>query len=266
MIYEVQNLKFSYDKPTQTGGKTGGYVLDGISLGINRGELLCVLGRNGSGKSTLFSCLLGLQKNYEGSIKLNGKEVKTMKETEIAKVSGFVPQSTDAQFSFTVFDYVLMGCAASVGLFDHPGEKEKKSAWNALELMEITDFADREITSLSGGERQQIAIARAIVSNPSVILFDEPTAHLDYSNQVKVLRMIKDLSKMGFAIAVTTHDPNHAILLDGNVALFDGAGHVEFGSAEEMITEEKLNGIYGSDLKIRYVEEFNRNVCIYPAL
>ena len=258
MVYEVNGLKFSYD------GKVN--VLDDVCLDLNAKELLCILGRNGSGKSTFFSCLLGLQKDYQGSVRLNGKEVRTLKETDIAKVCGYIPQTINSSFSFTVFDYVLMGCAASMGLFEHPGEKEKNSAWNALELMEISDFAEREITSLSGGERQQVAIARAIVSNPSVILFDEPTAHLDYNNQVKVLRMIKDLSKMGFAIAVTTHDPNHAVLLDGKVALFDGKGHAEVGLAADMITEEKLNGIYGSDLKIRYLEEFGRNVCIYPEI
>ena len=207
-----------------------------------------------------------LQKDYNGSILLKGRELCSCREKDIARLVGFVPQNNSSSFGYTVFEYVLTGCASGVGLFSHPREKEKLAAWEALETMQLTGFADREITDLSGGERQQLAIARAIASKPQLILFDEPTAHLDYSNQIKVLRLIKKLSQDGYAVAVTTHDPNHAILLDGKVALFDGSGHVKSGAASELITEENLKGIYGSDLRIRCMEEFGRNVCLYPEI
>lgn len=257
MIYEVSNLKFSYGKNR---------VLDGVDLSLDESELLCVLGRNGSGKSTLFSCLLGLLKPEEGSIKLCGKELKDMKEKEIAAYASFVPQNITSSFGFTVFEYVLTGFAASLGLFTHPSMENKNAVIDTLEMMGIAHLQDRIITELSGGERQQVAIARALVSNPKLILFDEPTAHLDYSNQIKVLRIIKDLSSKGYAIGITTHDPNHAILLGGRVALLDGDGHINAGSSEEMLTEEKLKALYGDDLKIRYIDEFKRNVCIYPKI
>ena len=258
MLYEVSNLKYSYRNHKE--------VLSGVNLKLSEGELLCVLGRNGSGKSTLFSCLLGLLKPYEGSIKLQGKELSFMKEREIASVASYVPQQSVSSFGFTVFEYVLMGCASSVGLFAHPGKQEISQAWGALELMGISDYKDRIITELSGGERQQVTIARALASNPKVIMFDEPTAHLDYANQIKVLRVIKKLSSEGYAIAVTTHDPNHAILLGGMVALLDGNGGLKLGNSSAMLTEDMLSKIYGSDLKIRNIDEFKRNVCLYPNL
>lgn len=258
MIYEVKNLKYAY--PGQKN------VLNGMSLSLEEGELLCVLGRNGAGKSTFFSCLLGLLKPYDGSILLEGKEVRNLKEKNVATIVGYVPQNNNSTFEFSVLDYVLMGCASSIGIFQRPGKNEEDAAWNALCMMGLNSFAYRTFSELSGGERQQVAIARAIASNPKVILFDEPTAHLDYSNQIKVLKIIKNLSEKGFAVAVTTHDPNHAMLLNGSVALFDGKGGLEYGKVSELITEEKLQSIYGSDLKIRYMEEFKRNVCVYPSL
>lgn len=258
MIYQTDNLKFSYD------GKIK--VLNGINLSLDEGELLCVLGRNGSGKSTFFACLLGLLKPMEGSIILDGKKLSDLKEREIASIVSFVPQNNNPAFGFTAFEYVLMGCAAKLGLFSRPGKEEERMAEEALELLGIADLKERVVTELSGGERQQLAIARAVASKPRVILFDEPTAHLDYSNQIKVLKMIKALSKEGYAVVVTTHDPNHAIMLDGMVALFDGKGNAKSGRAEELVTEENLCRIYGSELKIRYMEEFRRNVCVYPSI
>lgn len=258
MIYQVDNLKFSYDNRA--------LVLNNVDLGLDEGQLLCVLGRNGSGKSTFFGCLLGLLKPMEGTIILDGRKLSEMKERDIAGIVSFVPQNNNPAFGFTAFEYVLMGCAARLSLFSRPGKEEEKMAEEALELLGISEFKDRVVTELSGGERQQLAIARAVASKPKAILFDEPTAHLDYSNQIKVLKMIKALSKKGYAIAVTTHDPNHAIVLEGRVALFDGKGGVKTGTADELITEENLCRIYGSDLKIRYMEEFRRNVCVYPSL
>lgn len=258
MIYQVRDLKFEYRKNEP--------VFNGISFELSEGEVLCALGKNGAGKTTLFGCLLGLLKDYDGSITLDGKEISGLKEKDIAKLIGYVPQNNIATFSYTVFEYVLMGCASSISLFSHPGKKEEAMALEALKTMDILELADRSYNQLSGGERQQVAIARAIVSKPKAVLFDEPTAHLDYANQIKVLRMIKDLSSKGFAIIVTSHDPNHAMLLDSKVALFDGRGNINTGKASELITEESLKSIYGSELKIRYIDEFKRNVCIYPEL
>lgn len=257
MIYEVSGLSFSYGKHR---------VLNDVNLTLEEGELLCVLGKNGSGKSTLFSCLLALERSYEGSIRLCGTDLKRLKEREIASAIGYVPQNSNSTFDFTVYEYVLMGRAAHVKMFSHPSKQDKDAAINALETMDILDLKDRSITELSGGERQQAAIARALVANPKAILFDEPTAHLDYSNQIKVLKIIKRLYKNGYAVCMTTHDPNHALLLDGNVALIDDEGHIQKGTVDDMLSDRKLGKLFGQDMNIFYVDELKRKVCIYPDL
>lgn len=258
MIYQISSLKFSYNQKQP--------VLNNISLDVNEGELLCVLGKNGSGKTTLFNCLLKILKHYEGTILLNGVDIRKLNEKEIAKSVGYVTQSNDSTFNFTVFEYVLMGLAINVSIFSSPSRNDEQRVYKVLEEMNILDLANRPFKELSGGEKQQAAIARAIVKKPQILIFDEPTAHLDYANQLKVLRMIKDLSLKGYGIVVSTHNPDHAILLNGKVALLDGLGNIKIGTSNKLITEKNLKNIYGKELKIRYIEEFKRNVCIYPEL
>ncbi|MFB0920869.1 MAG: ABC transporter ATP-binding protein, partial [Oscillospiraceae bacterium] len=228
-IFEIDNISFSYPSLERK-------VLDGVSLEISEGEVLSILGRNGSGKSTLLNCMLGTLKPQSGEIKLSGKCLKVMSEREIASIVGFVPQNHVPAFGYTVFDFVQMGCASRIGLFSHPGKKERDDTTSVLSEIGILRLADRPYTELSGGEIQQAVIARAIVSRPRIVLFDEPTAHLDFGNQLRVLRLIKSLSEKGFAVVITTHNPDHAILLGGRAAILDRGGHLISGKADDIIT------------------------------
>ena len=130
--------------------------------------------------------------------------------------------------------------------------------------MGLSELADRPYTEISGGEMQQASIARAIVRKPEVILFDEPTAHLDFGNQLRTLRVIKELSREGYTTVITTHNPDHAILLGGTAAILSRDGKLRTGPTQELITEETLSEVYNSELKIRYIEELGRRVCLYP--
>ena len=132
--------------------------------------------------------------------------------------------------------------------------------------MGITHLAERLYTELSGGERQQVIIARAIVGEPKIILFDEPTAHLDFANQVKVLRIVKKLSEDGFAVAMTTHDPNHALLLGGSTAILGGDGKILWGETRSIVTQENLEKVYGPDICLQPWPEIGRTVCVFPSL
>ncbi len=256
MIYALTGVTFAY--------RAGEPVLQDVDLSIAAGELWCVLGCNGAGKSTLFGCMTGRLQPQSGSVRLEGADIKTMKEREIACRVGYVPQSHAPAFAYSVFDYVLMGCAPHIGLFSAPGEADRQAAREALDRLRIAHLAGRPYTEISGGEQQQAAIARAIVANPKIILFDEPTSHLDVGNQIKVLRIIKELSQDGYAIVVTTHDPNHALMLDGNAAVFGCDGRVRSGRCEEMLTEQMLQEVYGA--KMELLELPNRKVCVYPPL
>lgn len=258
MTYKVENLSFSYNKKTN--------ILDDISFDINKGELICVLGKNGSGKTTLFNCLLGILDDYNGHIYLENKELNKLKEKDIARVVGYVPQNSSTCFGYTVLDYVLMGLASSISIFSKPNKIHIQKALEALETMKILDYKDRLFMELSGGEKQQVTIARAIVSQPKILFFDEPTAHLDYANQIKVLKMIKELSSKGYSIVFSSHDPNHALMFDCNVILFNGEGKIQKNKAKDIITEDKLNKVYGSDLRIIYSEDLKRNICTYTTI
>lgn len=259
MIYEIKNLSFAYGSKRQN-------VLNEVNFSLAEGELVTLLGRNGAGKSTLFGCMLGLLKPKSGNIYLQGNELAHMSEKRIASVVSYVPQNHVPGFEYSVFEFVLMGCAAKVGLFSSPGEEEKAAAWQAIRQMGLEELAHRSYARLSGGERQQAAIARALASQPKAIIFDEPTAHLDMANQMKVLKIIKELSKQGYAVAVSTHDPNHALMLGGTVAILDRDGHITSGDAETLLTEERLSDTYSTEIRLRYLEEFNRRVCIFPEL
>lgn len=259
VIYDIRNLSFSYPTLSRR-------VLDRVNLSIGQGEVLSILGRNGSGKSTLLGCMLRLLKPQEGQILLSGKNLRDMTERDVASLVGYVPQNHTPTFGHTVFDFVQMGCASRIGLFSHPGKSERAATEATLLEMGLEQLADRPYTEISGGERQLATIARAVVTRPKIVLFDEPTAHLDFGNQLRVLRIIKELSEKGFAVIFTTHNPDHAMLLGGSAAVLDRQGQLVSGKTEEIITEDALKAVYGSDLKLKYIEEFGRRVCVYPNL
>lgn len=258
VIYELLNLSFSYTSLERK-------ILDNINLIISEGEVLSILGQNGSGKSTLLNCMLGLLKPQEGEIRLRGQSLRQMSEKSIASEVGYVPQTHNPAFGYTVFDFVRMGCASRIGFFSRPGKKDDDDTLEALSELGIAELSERPYTELSGGERQQALVARAIVTRPKIVLFDEPTAHLDFGNQLRVLRIIKKLSEQGYAVVITTHNPDHALLLGGRAAILK-QGQLISGKTEEVISEQALKDLYGSELRLKFVEEFGRRVCVYPEL
>ena len=259
MIYEIEGLYFSYPS-------SGKPVLNGVSLEVDAGGVMCILGRNGAGKSTLLNCMLGLISPQKGRILLTGKEITAMREREIASVVGFVPQSLAPSFGYSVLEFVLMGCAARIGLFSRPGKQELEDAAEALCELEIESLAYRPYTGISGGERQKAAIARAIVSKPQAVVFDEPTTHLDYGSQLRALKIIKGLAQKGYAVVMTTHNPDHALLLGGKAALLDSGGRLASGDTASIVTQENLTKVYGASVRLEYIKSLDRMACVYPNL
>lgn len=259
MIYRVENLSFAYRRNSEP-------VLNRLNFTLEEGESVTVLGRNGAGKSTLFDCMLGLLKPDGGIIELGGKNLSDMKPKQIAALVGYVPQNHAPVYDYSVLEFVLMGCASQISLFSRPGKEEERRAEEAISQLGLEKLGDRPYTELSGGERQLASIARAVASRPSAILFDEPTAHLDAGNQMKTLRVIRKLSEQGFSVAITTHDPNHALMLGGRVVILYEDGHTETGPVRELLTEETLRNLYGEDIRICHLPEAGRDVCVFPGL
>lgn len=259
MIYEVKNISFSYPGNARK-------VLNNASLSLAEGQILSILGPNGAGKTTLLNCMAGLLDPDEGQIELCGEEMKKMKKRDIATLVGYVPQMHTPAFNYMVIDFVMLGCAPRVGMFGRPGKDERELCMQVLKDMKIDDLADRSYMDISGGERQQVMIARAIVQQPKVILFDEPTAHLDYGNQHKILRMVRKMADSGFSIIITTHNPDHALLLGDRTAIVEHDGSIISGDTGEIVTEQKLRQVYDIDLFLLSIDEINRIACLPPEL
>ncbi len=239
-------------------------TLSDVSLTVASGELTTLLGPNGSGKSTLLNCIMHLLEPQSGTIELDGVPVAGMTARTIAQSVAYVPQSANVAFAYDVRDYVAMGRAPFLRLYTAPGSDDYELVDAALERLGIADLADRAYSELSGGQRQLVDVARALAQCPRLILFDEPTSALDYGNQVKVLRMVGELAREGYAVVMTTHNPDHPILLDSTVCLLGRDGRLVKGTVDEIMREDMLREVYLSDLMIRYMEDAGRRVCVTP--
>ena len=231
-------------------GYPGRAVGRGLDLALDAGEVLCVLGPNGGGKTTLFRTLLGLLPAQAGEVRLQGAPLASLPRAEVARRMGYVPQGSAAQFAFTVREAVLMGRTAHVGLFAAPGPADRAAAEEAIEALGIGSLAERVVTELSGGERQLAMIARALAQGARLLVLDEPTASLDFGNQVRVLREIRRLAGEGYAVVFSTHDPGQAFLAAGRVLLIAHGGAFRQGAPEEVITAQNLREVYGVEVRI----------------
>lgn len=258
MIIEVKKISFAYEGSSD--------ILRDISFSVDKGQIICILGPNGIGKTTLLNCLANLVTPTKGEILLNGKDMKSISPREVAMNIGFVPQFIIPSFAYEVLSYVVTGCAPRIGTFEKPKQEHYKIAQQSLEQMEISHLAHKYYTQISGGERQLVSISRALAQRPKVILMDEPTAHLDYGNQIRTLRIIRKLAAEGYAAVITSHNPEHALLLGGEVAAIGPNGKFTFGSCQEVINKDFLSSLYGIDLHIHHISELGRDVCVAPSL
>lgn len=244
MKVKIQGLSFSYKDHK---------VLEDLSFCVGDGELVCVLGPNGVGKSTLFRCLLGIQKGYTGKIFIDERESSQIPPKDMAKYLAYIPQYSTPVFAYTVFQMVLMGTTAGMGLFSHPGKKQEKKALDALKLLGIEHLREKCINEISGGERQLVLIARAIAQNARILVMDEPTANLDYGNQVRVMQMIQKLARQGYSVVMSTHNPDQAFLYGSRVLVLKSGRILSQGPPGEALSEEILSKVYGVEVSIQMV-------------
>lgn len=224
-------------------------VLSDVSFSIGPGEALCLLGPNGVGKTTLFRSMLGFLKPFGGRIALDGDDIATWSSRTLAKRIGYVPQNHTPPFAYPVLDVVTMGRLSRISPIASPSKRDTEKAAECLERLGISHLADKLYTQISGGERQMVLIARSLAQEPEVLVMDEPTASLDYGNQVKVLRQISHLVKEGISVIMTTHFPDHAFLCATKVGLIT-RDWVRFGTPDEVVTEDSLKETYGVDVRI----------------
>lgn len=256
LMLRVEDAEFFYDN-------TGSKGFSNVGFSLNRGEVMCILGPNGCGKTTLLKCLIGLLKLSKGRVLLDDRDIGQLGRRDIATLVGYVPQLHQPAFPFTVLDAVLVGRAPHLNFMESPGKEDQEIAEMAIDAMGITALKDRPYTQLSGGEMQLVIFARVLAQQPKLLLLDEPTAHLDFGNQVRVLRTVGDLASTGLPVIMTSHFPDHAFLASSKVAVMKDNRFLAIGSPDEVITEERMEKIYGIKVKILDVEApARRKICL----
>jgi iron complex transport system ATP-binding protein len=246
-MIKVLDATFAYDKED---------IFRDINLDINEGEIYCLFGPNGCGKSTLIQCILGILNLKSGSITLRGQDISTMKPQMVAKVAAYIPQVHDKPFPFKVIDVVMMGRTAYTGMFSLPGNEDKRIAEESMEKVGISRFKDRPYTQLSGGETQLVLVARALAQQTPVLIMDEPTAHLDFRNELGFLETtVKLVKSTGITVIMATHSPNHALYFEGcsiktRVALMNNQQVVFQGIPSSVLTVENMAGTFNIESKV----------------
>jgi iron complex transport system ATP-binding protein len=219
-------------------------VSEAVDLSIAAGEVLCLLGPNGCGKTTLFRTVLGLLPPLAGRVLVQGQPVQHWPRAEFARRVGYVPQAQAGVFAFEALDMVLMGRAAPAPAGQALGA-DRAMALACMERLQIAHLAARRYTELSGGERQLVLIARALAQEPALLVMDEPTASLDFGNQIRVLEQIEALSAQGMAMLLSTHQPEHGLRVASRIALLGHGRLLGVGEPRAVATPAALAELYG---------------------
>jgi zinc transport system ATP-binding protein len=240
---EIKDLSYHYDRE---------YVLENINLQIEKGSFLGIVGPNGSGKSTLLKLVLGLLKKQQGEIRIFGEDINRFKDWE--KI-GYVSQkanSFNTGFPATVYEVVKSGLTKRIGLFHYMKKEDQAKVYNAIESVDMLPFLKRNIGELSGGQQQRVFIARALVSDPKLLILDEPTVGVDAENVHSFYEMLGDLNeRLGITLVLVTHDigtitdkVTHVVCL--NKRLYFHGNTKEF----EELNNSGMSSFYGYDLQM----------------
>ena len=234
--FEAKNIVTGYDKKI---------IIDGIDLSVPSNKVSVIIGSNGCGKSTLLKTMARLIKPLSGDIVIDGKKITTMPSKKLAQILGLLPQSPVVPEGITVWDLVSRGRFPYQNLFSSLNKEDFEAVEEALEIMGISELANRCVDELSGGQRQRVWIAMALAQQTDILLLDEPTTYLDIAYQVEILDLLTDLNrKRGTTIVMVLHDINQAIKYSHNIVIMKNGSIVNEGSPSKIINENIIKDVY----------------------
>ena len=240
-MIEVKNIYCGYDNKK---------IIKDLSFNVNNGENLCIVGPNGCGKSTLLKSIANIIE-YEGSIKIDNKEVSSFSRIDLAKKVALMSQTSQIYFPYTVYDTVSLGrYAYSKGAFSKLSLTDKRIIVDSMKKVGIYELKDKLITELAGGQLQRVFLAKIFAQDPDIILLDEPTNHLDFKNQIDLLENLNEWVKTNNKIVIgVLHDLNLVQYFADKVLMIQSGKVVSYGRPEDVLKGEILNDIYGMDIK-----------------
>lgn len=242
-MLEIKNISASYGRVE---------VLHDVNVRIEKGAFAGIIGRNGAGKSTLLKIVCGLLKADSGEVFIDGKNLKSIGKNDMAKLLAFMPQSVDTSFPFSVREFILFGRYPYMNMLKIPTQNDWDEVEKTINFMGIGHIAARKITGLSGGEKQKVLIAQTIAQNCQVLVFDEPTAHLDIGGQYAILEFLKDLNEQfGKTIIATLHDLNAAGEFCKTLVLMNEGRAMNAGTAQEVLNYQDIELAYQTKVVVK---------------
>jgi len=242
----VQNGSFFYHKDTP--------IFKDINFSVDSGEILAILGPNGAGKTTMLRCITGMLKWRSGESLLDGEPIHTMPARKLWQKMAYVPQAKAASSAYTAFETVLLGRSSRLNVFSAPKAADLEKAKEVMELLGIAHLMDKKCSAISGGELQMVLIARALASEPQVLILDEPESNLDFKNQLIVLDAMSHLAQQGMTCIFNTHYPAHALQRADKSLILSRGGDYVFGSTASVVTEENIRKAFGVEAVIGQIE------------
>ncbi len=234
-MLRIKNMSFSYGREK---------ILKNLSAEIKDGEFFGIIGPNGSGKTTLLKVITKILKPSSGSIMLNGEDIKKIPASQYAKSVSFLPSDIEVSFSYTVEEFVAMGRFPYTGRYGNVSAEDRNKVRDVLEKFGIGSYDSRNIQELSDGEKQRVFLAQAIVQEPSVIILDEPTSHLDIGHSFKILDIIKGINRTGITVISVLHDLNLASEYCTQLLMLKNGEIFSQGSSEEVLTYANIEQVY----------------------
>lgn len=227
----------------------GRTLVNALDIELCRGDFLAILGRNGTGKTLSMLTLAGLRQPSSGSVLLDGEDIFSLSRVAIARRLALLPQTVDDIFPASVLDTAMIGRHPHIPRLQWAAADDRDIAMSALAEMDIDDLAERDVLTLSGGERRRLAVAQTLAQTPELYLLDEPTNHLDPQHQLDVLQVFRRAADDGASIAASLHDANLAVRYADRCLLLFGDGRWELGRTADILDEERLAALYATPIE-----------------